>query len=62
MEGIYYNYLGFFYNIFYYYFFFVFRIMVMDKGLIVEFDFLQKFLDDKFGVFYFMVKDVNLVS
>nr|XP_034320755.1 multidrug resistance-associated protein 1 isoform X2 [Crassostrea gigas] len=38
------------------------RIMVMDKGLIVEFDSPQKLLDDKSGVFYSMAKDANLVS
>lgn len=36
--------------------------MVMDKGLIVEFDSPQKLLDDKSGVFYSMAKDANLVS
>ncbi|XP_056002528.1 multidrug resistance-associated protein 1-like isoform X2 [Ostrea edulis] len=38
------------------------RIMVMDKGFIVEFDSPNKLLDNKSGVFYSMAKDANLVS
>nr|XP_022309966.1 multidrug resistance-associated protein 1-like isoform X1 [Crassostrea virginica] len=38
------------------------RIMVMDKGLIVEFDSPQTLLQNKSGVFYSMAKDANLVS
>lgn len=36
--------------------------MVMDKGLIVEFDSPQTLLQNKSGVFYSMAKDANLVS
>ncbi|XP_062598166.1 multidrug resistance-associated protein 1-like, partial [Saccostrea cucullata] len=38
------------------------RIMVMDKGLIVEFGAPQKLLEDKSGVFYKMAKAANLVN
>ncbi|XP_062603569.1 multidrug resistance-associated protein 1-like, partial [Saccostrea cucullata] len=38
------------------------RIMVMDKGLIVEFGAPQKLLEDKSGVFYSMAKAANLVN
>jgi ABC-type multidrug transport system fused ATPase/permease subunit len=36
--------------------------MVMDKGLIVEFDSPDNLLKNKSGVFYSMAKDANLVS
>ncbi|XP_062608623.1 multidrug resistance-associated protein 1-like [Saccostrea cucullata] len=38
------------------------RIMVMDKGLIVEFGAPKKLLEDKSGVFYSMAKAANLVN
>ncbi|XP_062568069.1 multidrug resistance-associated protein 1-like [Saccostrea cucullata] len=38
------------------------RIMVMDKGLIVDFGAPQKLLEDKSGVFYSMAKAANLVN
>ncbi|KAK3096100.1 hypothetical protein FSP39_023229 [Pinctada imbricata] len=38
------------------------RVMVMDKGLIVEFDTPTQLLSSKDGVFYKMARDANLVS
>jgi ATP-binding cassette subfamily C (CFTR/MRP) protein 1 len=41
--------------------FLLFRIMVLDKGKIIEFDSPNNLLEDKNGKFYSMVKDSGLI-
>lgn len=42
-------------------FIFCFRIMVMDKGMIVEFDEPDNLLNNVDGTFYSMAKDAGLI-
>jgi len=38
------------------------RVLVMDKGMVVEFDSPKSLMDNKESIFYAMAKDSNLIT